>query len=72
MSRKRKILISPGKRARRIRAERGLTIEEMARKAKMGTGALCDFENGKRHLRTDSLLRLAVALGVQPSALLDS
>jgi transcriptional regulator with XRE-family HTH domain len=63
---------SPGQRARAIRAERGLTIKQIAVRSKLGVGAVCDFENGKRVLRTDSLVKLAGALGVQPSALLDA
>lgn len=67
-----KARVGPGVRARELRKAKGLTIAEVARGAKLGTGALCDFENGKRSFRTDSLIKLAEFLDVQPSALLDA
>jgi transcriptional regulator with XRE-family HTH domain len=62
---------TPGARARQIRAGLGLTIAQIAKKAGLGVGAVCDFENGKRVLRTDTLMKLAAALGVPASSLLD-
>ncbi len=64
--------LAPGTRARALREKKGLTIKQVAKGAKLGVGAVCDFENGKRTLRVDSLVKLAGFLGVQPSALLDS
>ncbi len=63
---------SPGERARAIREKKSLTIKQVAQGAGLGVGAVCDFENGKRTLRVDSLMKLAGYLGVQPSALLDA
>jgi transcriptional regulator with XRE-family HTH domain len=63
---------SPGARARKIRERKGLTIKQVAEGSALGVAAVCDFENGKRDLRTNSLIKLAKFLGVQPSRLLDS
>jgi transcriptional regulator with XRE-family HTH domain len=62
----------PGARARRIRERKKLTIKQVAQGAGLGVGAVCDFENGKRVLRVDSLVKLAAFLGVQPGRLLDA
>jgi transcriptional regulator with XRE-family HTH domain len=59
-----------GRRARRIREAKGLGFEAVAKKARLGIGALSEIETGKREARLDGYSRLAKALGVTLGALL--
>ena len=63
---------TPGERARRIRERLKLTIAEVAAKAGIGGSGLCDFENGKRDVRVETLRKIAGALKVRPSTLIDA
>ncbi len=59
-----KAVVEIGRRARKLREEKGLTLEAVAKKAKLGMGALSEIENGKREGRLSSLRRLAKVLGI--------
>ena len=51
-------------RLRELRAERGLTLEDVARRAQIDVSTLSRLESGKRRLALDHLPRLAAALSV--------
>ncbi len=59
-----------GRRARRIRQERGLGFEAVARQAHLSIGALSEIETGKREARLAGYERLSKALGVTLGALI--
>jgi transcriptional regulator with XRE-family HTH domain len=60
------------RRLRELRAERGLTLEVVARRAGMATSTLSRLESGARRLALDHLPALAGALGVTVDDLLAS
>ena len=57
-------------RIRALRAERGLSQEEVAARAGMATSTLSRLESGARRLALDHLTPLAAALGVEVGDLL--
>lgn len=57
-------------RLRELRAERGLTLEDVARRAQIDVSTLSRLESGKRRLALDHLPRLAAALSVTTDELL--
>src|SRR5437762_402395 len=59
------------RRLREIRAERGLTLREVADRASMDVSTLSRLEAGKRRLALDHIPALAAALGVSADDLLD-
>lgn len=58
------------RRLREIRAQRGMTLEEVARGARIDVSTLSRLESGKRRLALDHLPRLAEALSVSTDDLL--
>src|SRR5690348_17322441 len=58
------------RRIREIRAERGLTLREVADRASMDVSTLSRLEAGKRRLALDHIPALAAALGVSADELL--
>jgi transcriptional regulator with XRE-family HTH domain len=58
-------------RLRRMRNERGLTLAEVAQRARMDVSTLSRLEAGKRRLALHHVPVLAAALGVSTSALLE-
>lgn len=60
-----------GKRLRELRAELGISQDELARSADIHSTAIGRFERGAREPRLGTILRLAHGLGVAPGALLD-
>ena len=60
------------RRLRELRTERGLTLQQVAEKAKIDISTLSRLEAGKRRLALDHLPALAAALGVSTDALLGS
>lgn len=54
-----------GQRIRQVRLEKGLTIEEVARRAGIKPGNLFRIEMGKFSTRLDLLNRIAVAMGMK-------
>lgn len=60
-----------GKNVRRFRDREGLSQEELAFRAGMKRSYLSNLERGTRNPTVRALGRLAVALGVAPSRLLE-
>jgi transcriptional regulator with XRE-family HTH domain len=61
-----------GSRLRELRLEAGLTQGELGQKADMRTVSVSRLEIGKRKPRWETIQRLAVALGVDSAALLET
>ena len=59
-----------GPAVRRLRRERGLTLEELAGEVGSSVAHLSRLESGGRHPSLEGLLRIAVALGVEVDELL--
>lgn len=62
--------MTTGKRIREIREKRGLTQEELAKKARMSKGFLSDVENDKTNIGSQGILKLANELGASVDYLL--
>jgi transcriptional regulator with XRE-family HTH domain len=62
--------MSTGVRIKEIREKRGLTQEQLAKKAEISKGFLSDVENGKRNIGSQGLLRIANELGASVDYLL--
>lgn len=60
-----------GQRLRELRAEHGISQDQLARKTRVHTTAIGRMERGGREPRLTTIQRLARGLGVQPGALLD-
>ncbi|WP_292022149.1 MULTISPECIES: helix-turn-helix domain-containing protein [unclassified Brevundimonas] len=60
-----------GKNVRRLRTDAGLSQEELAFRAQMKRGYLSDLERGTRNPSVRALGRIAEALAVPPSRLLE-
>lgn len=58
------------RRLRELRAERGLTLKQVAERASIDVSTLSRLESGKRRLALDHLPRLAAALAVTTDDLL--
>jgi transcriptional regulator with XRE-family HTH domain len=58
------------RRLRELRVQRGLTLEEVARSARIDVSTLSRLESGKRRLALDHLPRLAEALSISTDDLL--
>jgi transcriptional regulator with XRE-family HTH domain len=48
----------------KTREAKGLTLRALAETAKVGIGSLSEIENGRRLARTETLRRIAEALGI--------
>ena len=59
------------RRLRELRTQRGLTLEEVAHRARIDMSTLSRLESGKRRLALDHLPRLAAALSVSTDELLN-
>ena len=59
-----------GSNLRRLRIRKGITQEEFAALSGLDASFLRQLGRGEGNLRFDTLVRLAVALGVEPAALL--
>lgn len=59
-----------GRVARRIREELGLTLAEVALRARISAGMLSRLETGRVSPSLETIVALAAALGVQPALLL--
>lgn len=55
--------MSIGERIREIREKRGMTQEQLAKRAELSKGFLSDVENDKRNIGSQGLLRIANELG---------
>ena len=60
------------RRLRELRAERGLTLQQVAQRASIDVSTLSRLEAGKRRLALDHVPALAAALGVTTDELLGS
>jgi transcriptional regulator with XRE-family HTH domain len=60
------------RRLRELRAERGLTLQQVATRASLDVSTLSRLETGKRRLALDHVPALAAALGVSSDDLLGS
>lgn len=60
------------RRLRRVRTERGLTLQEVAARANLDVSTLSRLEAGKRRLALDHIPALASALGVGTDELLSA
>ena len=60
------------RRLRELRAERGLTLQQVAARASLDVSTLSRLETGKRRLALDHVPALAAALGVTSDDLLGS
>ncbi|OBF14821.1 XRE family transcriptional regulator [Mycobacterium kubicae] len=58
------------RRLRELRTERGMTLEDVASRAKIDVSTLSRLESGKRRLALDHLPRLAEALSVSTDELM--
>ena len=59
-----------GQRIMERRKKMGLTQEQLAEKCDLTTQAVSYFESGKRNMRQDSLMKVALGLGVSTDYLL--
>lgn len=67
------VCIAFGRRLpRELRAERGLSQEDLGRRTGLHATAIGRIERGGREPRLKSILRLAEGLGVPPGSLLDT
>jgi len=58
-----------GARIREIRLRKNITQVELAERAGMDQGAICDVETGKHASQVTTLERIATALGIRLSAI---
>lgn len=61
-----------GKRIRSLRAERDLTLKELASKAGISLGYLGDIERGRTNPSLETLNAIATALSIDPQVLIAS
>lgn len=61
-----------GQRLSEVRHERGLTQEELARQANVALNTVARIENGRVEPNMSTLRKLAKALDVPPSRLIDN
>lgn len=61
-----------GKRIRALRAERDITLDQLAQEVRLTKGQLSKIENGKVSCPVSTLTRVASALGVHVGALFDT
>lgn len=62
--------MTTGVRIREIREKKGLTQDQLAKKAEISKGFLSDVENDKRNIGSQGLLRIANELGASVDYLL--
>ena len=66
----RRLLAGLGRRTRELRAERGLTLRELAERSGLSPRYLVQVESGRGNISVGRLADLAGALGTTPAALL--
>jgi transcriptional regulator with XRE-family HTH domain len=62
---------SLGTRIRNLRKTKRLSLRTLSEKSGISAGFLCDVELGKRSMTIDTLKKIAKALEVTPSSLID-
>lgn len=60
-----------GKNLRKLRNEKGLSLREMSYACSIDNSKIAKIEKGNINITLTTLLQLAVALEIHPSALLD-
>ena len=68
----RDVLVHLGKRIRALREERGISQEKLADLAEIHRNYVSQIEGGKRNLSFYNVVKLARALRVTPSKLVDT
>jgi len=68
----RDVLIQLGKRIRALREERNISQEELADRADIHRNYISQIEGGKRNISFYKLVKIARALQVRPSKLIDT
>ena len=68
----REVLVQLGKRIRMFRERQGISQEELAGRAELHRNYMSQIESGKRNLSIYRVVKLARALKVSPSKLLDT
>jgi transcriptional regulator with XRE-family HTH domain len=63
------LLKNIGKRIRKFREERKMTLEDLAKKLEKSTGYLSKLENGKKPINLENLHKIAEALDVDVTQL---
>ena len=66
------LLTGLGRRVRELRAQRGLTLQELASRSELSARFLVQVESGEGNISVRKLAGLARALGTTPAALLTS
>jgi XRE family transcriptional regulator, regulator of sulfur utilization len=64
------LAVAVGEQVRALRRERGLSMDEVARRSGLGKGTLSELETGRRNPTLETLFALTTALGVPISAAL--
>ena len=64
-------VIELGKRIKKIRKEKKMTVTDLSYECKMDSQNLRKYENGKQEMKVSTLKRIAEGLGVSVSRLLD-
>lgn len=64
-------MLEPGSKIYKCRRRKGLSQAELASRAGIAQANLSNIENGKRDLTVSTLLRIAQALEIKPSSLID-
>lgn len=60
-----------GKKIAALRKRQGMTQEDLAGAAEIDRSFLSEIENGHKNLSVETLKKIADALGIKPSKLLD-
>ena len=68
----RDVLVQLGKRIRALREERNISQEELADRADIHRNYISQIEGGKRNISFYKLVKIARALQVRPSKLIDT
>jgi transcriptional regulator with XRE-family HTH domain len=68
----RDVLVQLGRRIRALREERDISQEELAGRADIHRNYMSQIEGGKRNLSLYNFVKIARALRVSPSKLLDT
>jgi transcriptional regulator with XRE-family HTH domain len=66
-----KVLIALGMAVREARTERGLTLEELARRADLDVSYISIIERGQRNPTWGTVRRISIGLGIRLSDLAD-
>ena len=65
------IKVTFGKRLRHLREVRRMSQEDLAHEAELDRTYVSSVERGKRNISIENVARLAKALGIPPSSLLE-